>query len=409
MSGRATAISICCVMLCIAGAARADEPLTAAVPDPAWDAVFDRTDGWIGGDAIYTTPLPGGDVLWLFADTYIGQVRDGRRQPGVRMVNNTLARHALAAEAAAPDPRAVRFLWGSPAENAKPTAWIEPDPALRPGGKPSADEWYWSADGIVAPDAAGRDRLILFLWLIARTGDKVMGFRAAGNALAIVENPAADWSSWRPKQFAISHAIPSSAADVRRRPEIVWGSEVVLSAEPDGKKALLIFGYRQPQQGVTQLVLARVAADTVEQMHRWQFRALHGWAQNLDDATTLADGLTTEFSVTRLERNDRPLWVLVQSAPWFGTKIFARTAWSPYGPWSVSRSIYQVPAIEPAKKHFTYAAKAHPELSRPGELLVSYVVNSFDFGESSTNAAIYRPRFVRVPKSLLPEPPAEAR
>jgi hypothetical protein len=36
---------------------------------------------------------------------------------------------------------------------------------------------------------------------------------------------------------------------------------------------------------------------------------------------------------------------------------------------------------------------------------VSYVVNSFDFGESSSNAAIYRPRFVRVPYGVLPEPP----
>jgi hypothetical protein len=66
--------------------------------------------------------------------------------------------------------------------------------------------------------------------------------------------------------------------------------------------------------------------------------------------------------------------------------------------------VFQVPAIDQKKKHFTYAAKAHPELSRPGELLVSYVVNSFDFGESSTNAGIYRPRFVRVPITILPEP-----
>jgi hypothetical protein len=74
-----------------------------------------------------------------------------------------------------------------------------------------------------------------------------------------------------------------------------------------------------------------------------------------------------------------------------------------YGPWPAAKPIYQIPAIDPKKKHFTYAAKAHAELSRPGELLVSYVVNSFDFAESSTNADIYRPRFVRVPVSLLAE------
>ena len=40
-------------------ASAAERPLAEAVSDPAWDAVFDRTDGWIGGDAIYSTPLPG--------------------------------------------------------------------------------------------------------------------------------------------------------------------------------------------------------------------------------------------------------------------------------------------------------------------------------------------------------------
>ena len=58
--------------------ARADELLTETVPDPGWDAAFDRSEGWIGGDAIYSTPLPGGDVLWLFADTYIGCLNDQR-------------------------------------------------------------------------------------------------------------------------------------------------------------------------------------------------------------------------------------------------------------------------------------------------------------------------------------------
>src|SRR5262249_48210934 len=97
--------AICCVAIAaVHMASGAEIPLVEAVPDPAWDAVFDRADGWIGGDAIYSTPLPQGDVLWLFADTFLGQVRDGRRQPGVRMVNNTLARHAIPPVGQAPKP-----------------------------------------------------------------------------------------------------------------------------------------------------------------------------------------------------------------------------------------------------------------------------------------------------------------
>jgi hypothetical protein len=403
---RCRVIRLCVVLLSLAWQVplRGEESLAEAVADPAWDRVFDRSEGWIGGDAIYSVPLPDGDILWLFADTYLGRASERRRQPGTRMVNNTLARHALAAAGSAPDPQSVRFLWGSPPDAVEPKAWIEPDPALMPADGSAAHEWYWVADGIVAPRASGGERLILFLWRIARTGDDVFGFRGAGCALATIDNLADDWTVWRPKQFKITHVLGTSSDQRRRPPEIAWGSEVLLHVEPDARQFLLIYGYRQPFKAATKLVLARAPADAVEQMQRWQFRTADGWSPRLDDAASLAEGVTTEFSVTRLEAPENSLWVLVQSEPWFGTRILARTALTPFGPWSAAKPVYQVPSIDPKKKHFTYAAKAHPELSRPGELLVSYVVNSFDFAESSTNADIYRPRFVRVPVGVLPRP-----
>jgi hypothetical protein len=97
-------------------------------------------------------------------------------------------------------------------------------------------------------------------------------------------------------------------------------------------------------------------------------------------------------------------WVLIHSEPLFGSRIFARTSATPYGPWSTATPDYEVPRLDRDKKHFAYAAKAHGELSRPGELLVTYIVNSMDFGENVGNANIYRPRFIRVPLSLVPPP-----
>jgi hypothetical protein len=49
----------------------------------------------------------------------------------------------------------------------------------------------------------------------------------------------------------------------------------------------------------------------------------------------------------------------------------------------------------------TYAAKAHTHLSRPGELLVSYIVSSQDFEQIIGDASLYRPRFVRVPLEII--------
>jgi hypothetical protein len=42
-----------------------------ATPDAAWDAIFHRTDGWTGGDAMYSVDLQNGQVLWLLVATWL--------------------------------------------------------------------------------------------------------------------------------------------------------------------------------------------------------------------------------------------------------------------------------------------------------------------------------------------------
>ena len=389
--------------------------VTQTVPDPVWDAAFDRSEGWIGGDAIYSTPLLGGDVLWLFADTYIGRVVDHRRQRDVRIVNNTLGlqTRATGAPADAP-PRSedLSFLWDSSGGPEQPRAWIRPQGAPADGPGALSAPWFWVADALVTPSSndsnTATGRLLVFLWRMERTGAKVMGFRNAGCDLAIVDDPRADWATWQPRQLSISHGASAATGDAPRRVEVVWGSEVLLDPESTEEPHLLIYGYRQPLQGSMQIVLARAPAAQVEQMATWQFRTADGWTPQLDDALALADRMTTEFSISAVDTADGPRYAMVQCEPLLGDHILARTSATPFGPWSAPKAVYQVPNLDRAKKHITYAAKAHPEVSRPGELLVSYVVNSLDFGESATNAEIYRPRFVRVPLALLPRPPAVA-
>jgi hypothetical protein len=52
------------------------------------------------------------------------------------------------------------------------------------------------------------------------------------------------------------------------------------------------------------------------------------------------------------------------------------------------------------KRVICYGAKAHPVLSSGQDLVVSYVVNSFDFWLVAHEASLYWPRFVRV--TLVP-------
>src|SRR5271169_1245436 len=57
---------------------------------PEWDALFQRESGWIGADGDYSIPLKADTTLWLFSDTFVGKVKDGKRLDAV-MINNSIA------------------------------------------------------------------------------------------------------------------------------------------------------------------------------------------------------------------------------------------------------------------------------------------------------------------------------
>ena len=65
------------------------------------------------------------------------------------------------------------------------------------------------------------------------------------------------------------------------------------------------------------------------------------------------------------------------------------------GPFGEIKEIWRTPEADQGL--FCYNAKAHPNLSQPGELLISYNTITLDFwNDIQKNAHIYRPRFVRL-------------
>lgn len=371
------------------------------VADPAWGAVFQRTDGWTGGDGIYSCPLDDDRILWLFSDTWIGGVAEGKHAAGSKLVNNSLAIHAAPPDGTPPDREAVRFHWGPPDDEGNPTAWITPDPARVPAAGGKDKTWYWLADAITLPAPEGGRRLAIFLWHVGRKeGDLgVWGFQSVGGALAIVENPGDPVDQWRVKQYDNPHAVGSAAAaNDDAVDETSWGSEIIaVTDEPDAAGAMLyIYGVRSRPWHGHQMLLARVPAARIEDFDQWQFRTADGWTSRLADAAVVADNITTEYSICRVNIGEQERWLLVHSEPFLGPRILVRVAARPEGPWSRPQPVYQVPGVAKNKAYFTYAAKGHPELSRPGELLITYVINSNDFWAMVRDADIYRPRFIRL-------------
>ena len=136
--------------------ARGEAPLKPASlmlparPDETWNAVFDRRDGWTGADVAGTIALGDGRMLWVFGDTWIGAIRGGRRLPGARMVNNSIAVHSIDPTAPwkAPAATSVRFYWGPSDREGRPTAWIVPPRKVTaPNSASAREEWLWPTGG----------------------------------------------------------------------------------------------------------------------------------------------------------------------------------------------------------------------------------------------------------------------
>lgn len=404
----------------------ADTPAAELTPrtDPGWDAVFTRTDFWNAGDIGHSIDLGDARTLWLFGDSIYGPVRDGKRIGGEsKMFRAGIAWHATPGGGGVPALDAVRFAAPEPFGDGPVAAWTMPAPGLFPAGS-----WYWLMnDGVRVATAAG-SRVVLFATAIGPSGnpDGMWNFRRVGGAVLTIENPDDPPDAWRATHAVNPLVNATGKHGEQERAGENWAVAIVreTNEDPSGtpgasRDAYFVFGVRNQPGRPHSLLVARADAETLATPLAWEFFIGTGWsaatgpatgarvggvAEASSPAAELCSGVPDEFTVQRVLRGEEYEYVLVQSEPMLGRRILVRTARRPEGPWSEPKAVYEVADLGP--KGMTYAAKGHAHLSRPGELLVSYVINA-EFGRVFAEAGLYRPRFVRVPVQLLPEAPVE--
>lgn len=351
---------------------RFDEAST--VRDPAWECVFQRDSGWLGGDGAATVVV-GDRVLWLFGDSGVGRVEGGKYAPGSTLVNNAAAIAPISMDAP-PAPGDVMFAWNDRSPDGKPAALFTP---ARRG------EWYWPTGGGAEVEGRG---LVLFMSRLFRPrehDDGVWNFEGRGSDLLWIENPGPDPRAWRARVVPTPGAVGDDLRPAPRRE--TWGAAALIR-----RRTLFIYGVDATDGFNKKAILARVEASKACDTSAWEFFAGAGWSGRLEDAVPVAERIADEFSVSEVGGE----FVLVFSEPMLGRGILVRTARSLEGPWGEAMRVYECPEPAADKRLMVYSAKAHPELSQAGELLVSYCVNSSDFWHMLSDATIYRPRFVRV-------------
>jgi hypothetical protein len=360
-------------------------PLKYSVePAPEWTELFKRSHGWFGADGIFSVPLSGVDknnnadndsTLLLFSDTFIGEVKDAKPMPGYTMVNNSIA-YVKGNDA---DPDKIRFYYKQDPAG-KPASLFVPESSTS-----ARPQLFWLGDGFVNQELG--DQLYLFAYKVERTGPGAFDFITPEVSLIAIPQGS------KPP-FPEQRQIPTSL-HIRndRLGEGNFGAGVLINARwagapvPDGY--VYVYGCVGKDKN---LVVARVKPKDFELLESWRYWDGKGWNGNKDALTPVTKAASDELSMTPLPDGR---FLLIFQVLGLSDKVGLRIAESPVGPFSDIQEIWTAPEWQAGL--WTYNAKAHFNLSKPGELLISYNTIKDDFWNAiKKDANIYRPRFIRL-------------
>lgn len=350
---------------------------------PEWTNLFYRTSGWFGADGIFSIPLSGVDkvgnagnreTLLLFSDTYIGEVKNGKPEPGNKMVNNTVA--IVKGNSAQPD--SIQFYYKKDAAGVPQTFFVPENN----GGK---KQHFWLGDGFVNRER--NNTLYLFAYHIEVTGAGVFDFIEPGVSLvALPEGSRPPFERQRQLKTPLHINIPTLG-------EGNFGAGILVNTQwagaphPDG----YVYVYACIGKDKN-LVAARVKPKHFEDFSRWTYWNGQGWTADIAQLKSITNAVSNELSVTPLPDGR---YALIFQVLGLSDKVGMRIGDSPVGPFGEIRELWRTPEADEGL--FCYNAKAHPNLSKPGELLISYNTITLDFwNDIQKNAHIYRPRFVRL-------------
>lgn len=334
---------------------------------PEWERLFRPEQGWLGSDCAYSIAIDKNRTLWLYDDTFIGRIRNGRRTE-VTMVRNSIATQI----GNSPQIAKVRFIWGRVGED-KPSDFVKP---------PDGNGWLWFGHGLL-----DGGKLRLFLWQFEPTDQpSPFNFRLKSSWLASTENFSEEPERWHLKFLRVPFFLNTPDQTV------CFGNAVLKV-----KEWVFVYGVKEDKKQrplKRSLVVARVPSGRLEDFGAWRFYERGGWTANWQNAEGFSDDLGFEFTVSFVPSLNR--FALVYSPADLSPVVRIRLSSTPFGKWSEPITAYECPEPKLYPSAFCYAAKAHPHLSAQGELLVTYASNSFEFRTLIENAELYFPHFVKL-------------
>jgi hypothetical protein len=352
---------------------------------PEWSSLLKRDKGWFGGDGIYTIPLNGMEgkyagakdkILFIFSDSMIGEIKNNTMAPGYKMIHNSVA----ILDGNKPVADKMKFYWDADANGNAEPIFVPKTP------KTDSTDYYWLGDGFV--NQANRSTYI-FGYRVRNVSSGPFGFREMGNTL--IKIPAGSKPPYKDlKQMDSPLYLTDGKDDIGSFGAGVYVNTKAAGApKPDGY--IYTYGVRGM---VKNLLVARVQPVDFEDFSKWTYWDGNAWVSDINKAANVTDGVSNELSVSALPDGR---YALIFQQGGMSTTVGMRIGASPSGPFGPIIKLWDCKADLMEKTFVVYNAKAHPSLSKPGELIISYNINSIEFiKDLNVHPNLYRPRFIRV-------------
>jgi hypothetical protein len=316
--------------------------------DLQYNSFFTRYgNGWTGGDATYSVKLPDGRMMWMFGDSFYGTVNNDRSRPGTPFARNTIM------------IQNGETFDGFTSINA---GTQEAPKDFIPQANPS-DHWYWPYDATIK-----NGKVQYLLAHMQKTGAGGFDFKSVATDLAILSIPDLKLESLTESKYP--------------KDDITFGSTLYEAA--DGYTYIYGISNAPLEKRVH---IARAPEGDLTKP--WEFWNGTTWAGTPSDYVIFKSA-SDQFSI--IKEGDK--YYLITQQIIFGNKIFIYESAALTGPFTNERTLYCTP--ETGGTVITYNAFVHPELSKEGELMISYNINNNDFPAVFRNADYYRPKFIRI-------------
>jgi hypothetical protein len=358
-------------------------------PAPEWADMLYRNNGWMGADGIYCVPLNGieapamadsAETLFWFSDTVIGDIIAGEDslQNNWQLLHNSVAYF----KGSIPDTSKIKFYYNVDSSGKAQSVFQPHTPQASPG------DYYWLGDGFF--NHAMDSTIYLFAYRVKSVPGGIYPFEDVG--VSLIALPKGDKFPFT-KQRQMD--TPLFLKDSKGRGKVVFGICVLANTvgartpKPDGY--IYIYGIRGQNK---ELIVARVPDKDFENFSKWRYWDGSNWNVDIHSAIALTNRISNEMSVSFME-DGRVIatYQLDTNSP----TVAVQVGKTPYGPFQPPRKIWETPELSEDIDFYTYNAKAHPHLSKPGELLISYNVNSFDFAADIIQHPHHlRPRFIKL-------------